>query len=436
MIKGYLRIALCIGALAGCSARIDGSSAVPTINVPQTGGYSVLLSFRGKDGAGPYASLIAVGNDLYGTTVAGGSGCRSNPYFTPRCGVVFKLTPTTSGYSESIVHYFRGGPGDGAHPLGSLLAMSGSIYGTTSNGGEGCGGTGCGTVFQITPSGRERILHVFKGGKGDGSLPEAGLAAVEDVLYGATTFGCSGACSAQTTGCGTIFAITQSEDERLVHAFQGGLDGAEPTATLASDASGALYGTTTAGGSGACQHQGCGTAFTFTKTGALYRETILHAFKGGTDGADPIGGLVESNGSLFGTTIYGGKQCSPPGCGTIFEIDRFGKERIAHAFAGGSDGYYPYGTLINFDGALYGTSSNQGGNSQCAHVGCGTIFKLARSSSGYTKTIVHSFKGGSKPYNPVAGLTVQNNILFGAAFEGPTCAFNGLGCGAIFSLNQ
>jgi len=134
---------------------------------------------------------------LYGTTDEGGTYCESSSAFG--CGTVFAIT--TSG-TETVLNSFGTGSGDGSYPDAGLLNVKGTLYGTTSSGGAYAYG---GTVFKITTSGAETVLHSFEGPAGDGSLPFAGLINVNGTLYGTTGYGGSGSCE---IGCGTVFSLS------------------------------------------------------------------------------------------------------------------------------------------------------------------------------------------------------------------------------------
>ncbi len=237
---------------------------------PSGSGYTetVLHSFQaGNDGAIPVATLIADGRALYGTTQFGGgtTACKSASG-TPGCGTVFKLTPSGSGYTESILYSFKGGTNDGSRPRSALLAVKlfnrplSRLVGTTLNGGasgSGCSGTGCGTVFALDMHGNERVLHSFGVVSGDGLLPfnQNGLYTdTNGVLYGTTSQG-----GTARAFCGTVFKLTRSGTESILYSFKGarGSDGCEPRGSLTADAAGTLYGTTQAGGT----HKQYGTVF-------------------------------------------------------------------------------------------------------------------------------------------------------------------------------
>lgn len=279
-----------------------GSSDRGTVfSVTSAGREKVLHNFVGtsSDGADP-SGLVNVNGTLYGTTASGGTGT-CNGYTLPGCGTVF--TMTSSG-AETVLYNFKGGTTDGGRPAAPLTEVQGTLYGTTAGGGS----SGDGTVFAITPSGTETVLYNFKGGTRDGAHPElAPLVDVDGTLYGTTWAGGSRHCGRE--GCGTVFAVTPSGKERVVYIFQAGpADGAFPDAPVV-DVGGTLYGTTEEGGA-----DSSGTVFAITASGT---ETILHSFAGTTtDGRYPVAGLLNVGGTLYGTTVEGGSY----GAGTVFTL--------------------------------------------------------------------------------------------------------------------
>jgi uncharacterized repeat protein (TIGR03803 family) len=314
--------------------------------------YSVLYSFKGGtgDGAFPDSGLINVSGTLYGTTLFGGSGSCTSSGFSG-CGTVFAIT--TSG-TETWFYSFAGGSGDGESPTAGLLNVKGTLYGTTYSGGAYtyCAGGGCGTVFKITLSGVESLLYTF-GGPGDGANPRASLINVKGKLDGTTEDGGHFSCSGE--GCGAEFSITTSGYETAEYSFDR-KDGAFPAAALVN-VRGMLYGTTTEGGTIACASEGCGTVFSVTKSGT---ENVLHSFGAKGDGDYPYAGLVNVKGTLYGTTYLGGAK----GKGTVFSITPSGKETILHSFKGAPDGLAPVASVTVLNGTFYGTTKN-GGTGKC-----------------------------------------------------------------------
>ena len=217
---------------------------------------NVLYSFSGKDGNAPYSSLILDGTgNLYGTTYQGG-GVYSSSCYMNSCGVVFELTRGKDGeWTENVLHRFNGN--DGSQPRGGLIFdVAGNLYGTTSDGGAySCGGSGCGTAFQLTHSvngtWKEKVLHNFGKGK-DGTVPFAGM--ISDAagnLYGTTLGGGAYGSSCGNIPCGTVFRLTPDINgqwgEEVLHSFIG-VDGSAPDGSLIFDGAGNLYGAAGSGG--------------------------------------------------------------------------------------------------------------------------------------------------------------------------------------------
>jgi uncharacterized repeat protein (TIGR03803 family) len=256
---------------------------------------TVLYGFAGPpDGARPEARLLNVNGTLYGTTSVGGSSCQS----FGGCGTVFSITP---GGKEKVLYRFRGSPYDGAIPSAGLVDVKGTLYGTTILGGA----SNIGTVFSITPGGKEKVLYSFTSYSVTSVYP-SGLVDVSGTLYGTTTGG--GEYSA-----GTVFSITLGGKEKVLHSFsccRG--DGFSPQDALLN-VNGTLYGTTDAGGA----NGGNGTVFSITLSG---HETVLYSFMGRSsgkqDGSDAQSGLSYVNGRFYGTTYLGGAY----DYGTVYSI--------------------------------------------------------------------------------------------------------------------
>ena len=167
--------------------------------------YKLLYSFKGTpDGASPLAGLIEVHGKLYGTTLNGSknycsASCGSNDCYLG-CGTVFSVD---SSGTEHVVYNFNGNfssARDGSWPFAGLTEYKGTLYGTTSG-----GGTGDGTVYTITTSGKEKVLYRFAGGS-DAQVPEATMIVEKRTLYGTSVYGGGSGCGG--AGCGTVFSIT------------------------------------------------------------------------------------------------------------------------------------------------------------------------------------------------------------------------------------
>jgi uncharacterized repeat protein (TIGR03803 family) len=384
----------------------------------------------GSDGASPLAGLIKVDGTLYGTTErGGGTGCKNG------CGIVFSVNPRTG--AETVLHAFAGGS-DGAYPLAGLINVGGTLYGTTERGGSAncAGAKGCGTVFSVSPTtGAVTVLYAFAGGS-DGAYPLAGLLNVDGTLYGTTERGGTG-CPGN--GCGTVFSVSPTTATvTIVYSFTGGRDGAYPHGGLIN-ARGKVYGTTllygtTARGGGTGCGNGCGTVYTLDrKTGA---ERVLHAFAGGRHGAYPLAGLINVEGTLYGTTERGGGAgCGTDGCGTVFSVSsKTGAVAILFAFAGDGDGAHPHGGVLyirgNFaHGTLYGTTER--GGTGCRGSGCGTVFSVSPTTG--AETVLYSFDGGDGAY-PFAGLINLDGMLSGTTARGGGKSCRSRSCGTVFSV--
>ena len=161
----------------------------------------------------------------------------------------------------------------------------------------------------------------------DGFYPNGGLALdTTGALYGTTYSGGSGNCIG---GCGVIFALRRSAaavwNETVLHAFTGGTDGKYADAGVAVNSKGLLFGTTTNGGDLTCNNGGgCGVVFALHPGGAQWQETVLHTFEDdATDGGMPMGAVIlNRSGNVFGTTEDGGRGRNI-GKGTVFELDHF-----------------------------------------------------------------------------------------------------------------
>lgn len=322
------------GTAAGDQGVSNGYGII--FEITSAGGGKVLYRFTGgSDGCSPMAALIrdSAGN-LYGTAAGGGTGSCASGY-----GTVFELS---AGGTFSVLYTFTGGA-DGGTPEAPLFRdRSGDLYGTTYAGGA----SGDGTVFEIPADGAETVLHSFSGS--DGAHPTAGL--VRDSsgnLYGTTVDGGSSAC---TNGCGVIYEINSTGAESTLFSFAGGTKGMFPYGGLTWSVDGTLYGTTSVfGGSGACE-LGCGTVFSITTTGT---QKVVHDFSG-ADGKAPDAGLVlDAQGDLYGAAFQGGVYDA----GTVFEVNAAGQETTLYNFTGAGDGSNPHSTLLrDSNGNLYGTT--------------------------------------------------------------------------------
>jgi uncharacterized repeat protein (TIGR03803 family) len=314
----------------------------------------------GSDGSIPFGRVIfGPDGNLYGTTWQGGNRrCGTVSVFGNGCGTVFKVSPT--GGDDTVLYRFMGST-DGQYPESDTLVFDqvGNLYGTTITGGL----YHAGSVFKLTPSSggwRMEILYSFAGGA-DGYLPGTGV--IFDGagnLYGATGSGGDPGCS-QGWGCGTVFQLTPSGSgwtKRILHTFTDGTDGGNPTDGLFLDKSGNLYGSTGFGGTGC---QACGTVYELSPASGGWTFRVIYSFAGWAGSEGSWGTLnMDAAGNLYGTGFFDG----PYGAGTVFKLTPPGSGwtyTSLHNFTGGSDGEMPVSN-VTFDanGNMFGTTSNGG----------------------------------------------------------------------------
>jgi uncharacterized repeat protein (TIGR03803 family) len=383
-------------ALASCSggsSALTATPALPNALAGAAGGFKLLYAFgAAPDAEAPFAELLPGSNgDFYGTAVGGG------------------LTSVGGNYSE-------------------------------------------GAVFEISSTGKEKVLYEFQGGA-DGVGPQAGLIAdAKGNLYGTTDYG--GGASPCALGCGAVFELQPNGStfsERVLYAFQGGNDGEIPLGTLLLGKNGVLYGTTAEGGSGSCDiasgTTGCGTVFALTPSGSTYTEKIIYNFKGGSDGESPRGSLIaDKKGILYGTTLNGGNTnslCLADGsgktsCGVVFSLTPSGHEKILYKFKGGaSDGANSRSALLaGPNGAFFGVTLHGG---RANVTGSGTAFEMTKAGTKYTDRVIHAFcsasncSDGAGPGGSLGLRSDSSGNLYGTTVGGGdyTC-----GCGTVFRLSR
>jgi len=373
--------------------------------------FRVLYSFTGaKDGGNPAPGLTLGGSgSLYGEAMFGAEpGCARNA----GCGTLFELALNSGKWSEIELYSFTGGA-DGGNPSGGLVFdKKGNLYGVTISAGT----AGCGVAFELNPDSggwTENVLHDF-GGTG-GCSPIAGLIFdTKGNLY-------------STLPTGQVYQLTKSTgrwEEKILYTSNG-----EPGAAVIFDRPGNLYSTTPLGGTGG------GTIFELMH--GNWKERTLYEFAG-PGGGEPEAALVfDEAGNLYGQTLLGGKY----NMGVVFKLVPGAKgkwkETVLHSFKGGSDGEYPISSVPVFDkaGNLYGTTG-QGGGTGCGGKGCGTVFKLAPGKGGHWKeTVLHRFtdSDGRWPYYGVV-IDKAGNLYGTTGYGGNPGCFQNLGCGVVFEI--
>lgn len=307
----------------------------------QTFGFPLVM-----DGAG----------NLYGVAYSGGT---SGYYCSHGCGSVFELSPTSGGWTYTVLHNFDGG--NGGNPNGALiLDGAGNLYGTTQLGGTAkCCGRG--VIYQLSPTAGgwvETVLHRFTGGT-DGGEPLVG-----PVMDGSGNLFGTASLGGNSSNFGTIYKLTSNGSGgfhfQTIHTFIGGAKGNTPVAPVIVDGAGNLYGTTLSGGStkAFCTTVGCGIAFELAVTSAGgYAEKVLRIFQPTVDGSSPQAGLIfDTAGNLYGTTVGGGKGV----LGSVFELSPAGAtwtETILYTGSSSTLGGFTGGVIRDSAGNLYGPSN-------------------------------------------------------------------------------
>lgn len=337
------------GTLYGTTLQGGATGGGTLFSVDASGKERVLASFPTYSASygGPPAepsALISLNGKLYGVTSFGGTGACTVNGVHIGCGTLFSYSPRggmrtiynfTTAQSEPVALTSANGllygatvsliysstPAGKIHvlyrfrspiPINALVAAGSTLYGTLAADNYANPPTN-GAVFALTPPGKMRTIYRFKGGS-DGQLPQGGLVFVDGALYGATRGGGTGKCvpydGTSLIGCGTIYTVTPSGVERVLHSFNGISDGSFPRAGL-TDAGGALYGTASGavspGGS-----TGAASIFRITTSGTL---SVLHVWPG-VEGESPDGSVVQMGSALFSTTYAGGKVRR----GTVFSV--------------------------------------------------------------------------------------------------------------------
>jgi hypothetical protein len=360
---------------------------------------TVLYGFKGgSDGAAPAAGVILRPDNglIHGTTkYGGGSSCAAEPHGWG-CGTVFELAPPGAGQSRwthRILHRFVGEP-DGQVPDTRMLQLrNGTYYGSTSSGGK----FGGGQTFRILPNAQQAAQHALAGdpysalynffNSNDGGNPVS-LADLFDIASfynlnlpsqrdksravasasSAPLFGFAKFDGDDNCRCGTVFRLNPPDEThsewtlQVLHEFLGGMRGAFPNDGGVIGPDFYLYGTAAGGNScPSVSSLGCGVVFRVSLTSRKYE--VLYRFKGGQDGAAPIGHLaIDSAGNVYGATRNGG-SCSfdTRGCGTVYKLSPPGApglwtRTILHVFQASADGKWPTSGVLNRRGVLYGTT--------------------------------------------------------------------------------
>jgi uncharacterized repeat protein (TIGR03803 family) len=309
--------------------------------------FKVVASFSGANGLSPLAGLYADGQgNLFGTTQFGGAN---------NDGVVYELLAGSS--TPLALGSFDGT--NGANPVSVLIADShGNLFGTAPQGGANHDGT----LFEVA-AGSHAITTVASFNGANGAFPQSGLVAdSHGNFYGTTE---NGGAHAQ----GNVFELPAGGSTPITLASFGGNSGPRiPQANLIVDGQGNLFGTTQLGGAA---NQGA----VFELTAGSSTPTTLFEFNG-TNGSFPQSGLIaDGHGNLFGTASAGGTGANE-GNGVVFELPSGSHTPMVLADFGDAVGNNPFGPVVaDVHGNLLGTTTASGSGSD------GTVFELSPGST-------------------------------------------------------
>jgi uncharacterized repeat protein (TIGR03803 family) len=350
--------------------------------------FTTLAALPGDpDGAMPQSALLYYGGRLYGVCPNGG---------TYGSGIVYELNPNTG--TSKVVHTFHLAS-EGAAPMAALVEANGLLYGSAFSGGNAFAYT----IFSFDPKTHStKTVYIFPTNPGGTPVsPPSSLIYVNGLLYGTTPYG-------GASNNGQVYSIDPTTGaETTIYSFAGAPDGATPLSELTA-VGGTLLGTTSAGGA-----YGRGTIYSIDiSTGqekGLYSISI---------GSAPSGGLVNVNGTLYGTTrgVLGGY-------GTVFSYNpSTGSFSTMYSFAGGADASGPQSTLLYVNGALYGSAPGGGAT------GNGAVFEVNPSTG--AEQVTYSFTDGADGSAPVGGLIAIGSEIYGtASYAGQ------FGDGSVFKIN-
>ncbi|MBV9719295.1 MAG: hypothetical protein JOZ77_08245 [Candidatus Eremiobacteraeota bacterium] len=364
-----------------------------------------IYEFQGTpDAANPEVGIVNIGTTLYGTTYNGGANNE---------GAVYSVT---TGGSETVMHSFPTGSGDGYNPDATLTVEKGTLYGTTYYGGA----NGDGTIFSMTPSGTYKVLYSFGGKQNDCQSPDSTFTYVpsKDALYGVAYRG-----GANGEGCIFKYSLGKKSGESVLYSFTGGSNSSTGASALVFY-KGAFYGTTGDGGA-----NGLGAVFKVTLTG---NESLVYSFQAEPDGAHPAAALVVLGNALYGTTSAGGQGgCGGfAGCGVIFKVTPGGKETVLNRFTDSNstvDASTPQSALIVDGGLLYGTAP-------CTGPQCSSVL-YSESPSGGPNNIVFDFiSTASMPTGYPLNAFYGSPLLLQNTFYGTSADSARTGSGTVWEV--
>jgi uncharacterized repeat protein (TIGR03803 family) len=318
-------------------------------------------------------------------------------YFLPSAFALLALAVAAQAQTLSVLHNFTGGT-DGSYPTaGVTFDQQGRIYGTASSDGR----YDSGVVYRLVHEGEGWVLspiYSFNFHDHDGNTPYARVVFGPDgLLYGTTNVG-------GAHDFGTVFSLRPPAtactaalcpwDETILYSFTGGADGGYPYyGDLIFDQAGNIYGTTYAGGSSSQ-----GVIFKLTRSGSGWTESVLWGFSRGSDGANPLSGVIFDNaGNLYGTTSSGGSNS----LGTVYELSPTQSgwsETTLYSFTNNDNGGGSGGLIMDAQGDLFGITGGSDSG--------GAAYELTPQNGSWSFALLQKFQGF---FGAVAAPTFDSN---------------------------
>lgn len=380
------------------------ASIVSCLSVPRahTASLTTLVKFTYETGGNPSSGVVLDDSgNLYGTTIEGGVFGDEGAVGE---GGIFRLN-LANNTLDSLA-WFNGSTGLGSY-ANLMIDHAGKLYGTTNMSGQ----NGNGTIFRFDP-GTSTISTVLAFDGTNGSTSATTLVADSGgTFYGTTGLG-------GTFGQGTVFRFNSIANTLTTLFSFSGPNGAYPDSTLAIDATGNLYGTTSRGGS-----ENRGTVFKYSLTDNSL--STLASFD--HENGDRPGGalLIDDSGNLFGITVLGGAYDK----GTVFRFSTTTNTLTTLVSFDGANGSLPHsGMIADAAGNLYGTTSWGGIDHDISEGGLGTVFRLDTATNALTTLVFFDGYEGKHPFGELA-VDAEGN-LYGTTFGG------GSGFGTVFRISD
>lgn len=354
-------------------------------------GFTLHHHFTTATGIYPDSKLVYFDGKLYGTTTQGGN-------FS--VGVLYTIMPDGSGY-RVLYHFEPGTPAIGQVSGNISISSNGRIFGTFSQFFSSSVYGPYNGMFKVDTSGEnfETFFEV--------NQRENGKFNLDPLLDGDETIFLPTVEGGRHDG-GVLSTSDTSGNATSLFAFGASPNGFRPAGGLIKATDGKLYGVTQIGGA-----DGSGVIYSMNADGTGY--TKLYELTE-TQGYEPVGKLLEaSDGKLYGACKRGGVT----NWGSLYRLNKNGTGfQVIYQFPNLAQGFNPNGSLVeDASGVLYGTTLY-------GNLVSGVVFKINKDGSGYT--VLQTFNNATGLGNPMSGLLLQGNYLYGSCSQGGTSYSGGV----------